>query len=89
MQASRFSEEQISHLLPQAERDEQPSGVLGREHGISEQTFYRWRQKFGGMTVPDSQRLRELAKEHTRLKRRLAERDLEVEALKAILAQQS
>jgi putative transposase len=56
MRASRFSEEQIIHLLQQAERGEQPIGALCREHGISEQTFYRWRQKFGGMTVPNAQR---------------------------------
>src|SRR5215813_13302047 len=89
MRASRFSEEQILHLLHQAERGEQPIGALCREHGISEQTFYRRRQKFGGMTVPDIQRLRELAKENARLKRLLAERDLEVGALKVLLAKKS
>jgi putative transposase len=47
MRASRFSEEQIIHLLQQAERGEQPIGALCRAHGISEQTFYRWRQKWG------------------------------------------
>ena len=41
MKVSRFSDEQIIHLLQQAERGEQPVGVLGREHGISEQTFDR------------------------------------------------
>ena len=86
MRASRFSAEQIIHLLQRAERGEQPLGVLCREYGISEQTFYRWRQKFGGLTVPDAQRLRELSKENARLKRLLAERDLEVDALKALLA---
>jgi putative transposase len=89
MRASQFSEEQILHLLHQAERGEQPIGVLCREHGISEQTFYRWRKKFGSMTVPDTQRLRELEKENTRLKRLLAEHDLEVDALKALLAKKS
>jgi putative transposase len=75
--------------LQRAERDEQPIGVLCREPGISEQTFYRWRKKFGGMTVPDTQRWRELEKENTRLKRLLAERDLEVDALKTLLAKKS
>jgi putative transposase len=89
MRASRFSEEQILHLWHQAECGEQPIGVLCREHGISEQTFYRWRQKCGGMTVPDTQRLRELEKENARLKRLLAERDLEVDALKVLLAKKS
>jgi putative transposase len=89
MKARRFSEEQIIHLLHQAERGEQPIGALCREHGISEQTFYRWRQKFGGMTVPSAQRLRELEKENARLKRLLAERDLEVDALKVLLVKKS
>jgi putative transposase len=89
MKASRFSEEQIIHLLQQAECGEQAIGVLCREHGISEQTFYRWHQKFSGMTVPDAQRLRELSKENARLKRLLAERDLRVDALKAWLAKKS
>jgi len=77
------------HLLHQAERGEQPSGVLCRAHGISEQTFSRWRQQFGGMTVPDTQRWRALERETARLKRLLAERDLEVEALKVRLAKKS
>jgi putative transposase len=89
MRASQFSEEQMLHLLHQAERGEQPIGVLCRELGISEQTFYRWRQKFGGITVPATQRLRELEQENVRLKRLLAERDLEVDALKVLLATKS
>ena len=89
MRASRFSEEQIIHLLQQAERGEQPIGARCRAHGISEQTFYRWRQKFGGMTVPNAQRLRELEKGNARLKRWLAERDLEVDALRVLLAKKS
>jgi putative transposase len=63
MRASRFSEEQIIHLLQQAERGEESSGTLCRTHGITETTFYRWRKQFGGMTVSDAQRLRELEKE--------------------------
>jgi putative transposase len=89
MKVSRFSDAQIIHLLQQAERGEQPIGVLCREHGISEQTFYRWRTQFGGMTVPDAQRLREIERENGRLKRLLAERDLEVDALKALLSKKS
>jgi putative transposase len=56
MRASRFSEEQILHLLHQAERGEPPIGMLCRAHGMREQTFDRWRQQFGGLTVPDTQR---------------------------------
>jgi putative transposase len=89
MRVSRFSEDQIIHLLQQAERGEQSIGMLCRAHGITETTFYRWRQKFGGMPVSDAHRLRELEKENARLKRLLAERDLEVDALKAVLAKKS
>jgi putative transposase len=89
LKASRFSEEQSIPLLQQAECGEQAIGVLCREHGISEQTFSRGRQQFSGMTVPDAQRLRERSQEKARRKRLLAERDLEVEALKAVLAKKS
>jgi putative transposase len=54
--------------------------------GITETTFYRWRSRFGSMTVSEAQRLRELQSENARLKRLLAERDLEVDALKTYLA---
>lgn len=89
MRASRFSEEQIIHLLQQAERGEESISTLCRAHSMTETTFYRWRKKFAGMAVPDAQRLRQLEKENARLKRRLAERDLAVEALKAIVAKKS
>jgi putative transposase len=71
--------------LQPAERGEPSIGTLCRAHGITEPTCYRWRQKFGGMIVPDAQRLCDLAKENARLKRWLAERDLEVDALTAFL----
>ena len=56
MKVSRFSEEQIIHVLQQAERGEASISTLCRAHSITETTFYRWRKKFGGMTVPDAQR---------------------------------
>ena len=86
MKASQFSDEQIVQILHQAERDDQTIGAICRTHGITETTFYRWRKKFGGMTVSEVQRLRDLEKENSRLKRLLAERDLEVDALKEVLA---
>jgi putative transposase len=86
MKVSRFSEEQIIHLLHQAERGEQSIGTLCRQHGIIEPTFYRWRKKFGGLTVPDAQRLRALSRENARLKRLPVGHDLEVDVLKALLA---
>jgi putative transposase len=69
--------------LQQAERGEQLISLLCRAHGITDTTFYRWRQRFGGLTVSDAQRLRTLEQENARLKRLLAERDLEVDALRA------
>jgi len=86
MKASQFSDEQIVQILQQAERDEQSIGAICRAHGIAEATFYRWRKKFGGMTQNEVQRLRALEKENSRLKRLLAERDLEVDALKELLS---
>ena len=86
MKASQFSSEQIIQILQQAERGEESISTICRAHGIAETTFYRWRKQFGGMSVPEAQRLRELEKENARLKRLLAERDLEVDALKELLA---
>jgi len=51
-----------------------------------EQTFYRWRKKFGGMEVADARRLREIEKENHRLKKLLANRDLEIDAMKELLS---
>jgi putative transposase len=82
----RFSEEQIIGILRQAERGEQTIGEICRPHGVSEQSFYRWRQKFGGMQASEARRLRELERETARLKRLLADRDLEIDALKELLA---
>jgi putative transposase len=89
MKSNQFSTEQIIKMLDQAEREEQSISALCRAQGISESSFYRWRKQFGGMTVTEAQRLKELEKENARLKRLLAERDLEVDALKALLAKKA
>jgi putative transposase len=89
MKNSQFSTEQIITILDQAERAEQSISAICRTHGISETTFYRWRKQFGGMTVSEAQRLKDLEKENARLKRLLAERDLEVDALKELLAKKT
>lgn len=81
----RFSEEQIVRLLRQAEAANQTVAEVCKAQGISEQTWYRWKKKFGQMEVPDVRRLRELEKENVRLKRLVAERDLEIDAMKEVL----
>lgn len=81
----RFTEAQIIAVLREAERGEKTVGELCRGHGVSEQTFYRWRRKYGGMAEKDVRRLRELDRENARLKRLLAERDLEIDALRELL----
>ena len=86
MKKSRFSAEQIVSILKEAERGEQTIQALCRQHAITETTFYRWRRRFGGLEVNEAKRLKELAAENGRLKRLLAERDLEVDALQALLS---
>lgn len=81
----RFGEEQIVRMLRQAEARNQTVAEVCKSHGVSEQTWYRWKKKFGQMEVPDVRRLRELEKENSRLKRIVAERDLEIDALKEVL----
>lgn len=80
----RFSEEQIIGVLREAEAGTKVADLL-RKHGISEATFYNWRAKYGGMTVSDAKRLRELELENARLKRLLADAELDKAALKDLL----
>ena len=70
MKQERFSEEKIVGILREAEKGEKPVADLCREQGIAEQTFYRWRRKYGGLDTSDVQRLKELTSENARLKRR-------------------
>ena len=72
-------------MLKQAETGDIPIADVCRLHGISDQTFYRWRRKYGDLQVSEVRRLRELEAENTRLKRLLAERDLEIDAIKEVL----
>ena len=80
----RFTDEQIIGFLQEAD-----SGVpikdLCRRHGFSEASYYLWRSKFGGMSVPDAKRLKELERENARLKKLLAESMLENEAVREAL----
>ncbi len=85
MKTSTFTEEQIVQILREAETGEQTIGNLCRAHGIAENTFYTWRKKYSGADVTAIKRLRELEMEHARLKRILAERDLEIDVITEIL----
>jgi putative transposase len=89
MKANQHTAEQIIKILEQAEKGDQTIGAVCRTNSITETTFYRWRKQFGGMTVAEAQRLKELEKENTRLKRLLAERMLEVDALKELLGKKA
>jgi putative transposase len=84
MRKSRFSESQIVEILKAAE-----SGVavvdLMRKHGISKATFFKWRSKYGGATVNDVKRLRELEHENAKLKKMYADLALENAAIKDVL----
>jgi putative transposase len=85
MKTSSRTPEQIIKIIEQAEKGEQSIVAICREHGIAENTFYRWRKVYGGMSVNEVQRLKELEKENNRLKRLLAERVLEIDLLKEFL----
>jgi len=86
MKQGQFSQEQIVAILQQAEKGDTTIQAICREQGLTETTFYRWRRIYGGMNVSEASRLKELEKENARLKRLLAERDLEVDLLKEYLA---
>jgi len=86
---ARFTEAQIIQVLREAERGEKSISELSRSHGVSEQTFYRWRHKYAGMAKQEVRRLRDLERENTRLKRLVVERDLEIDVLKEFLGKGS
>lgn len=81
----RFNEEQIIRILKEAEAGLKPA-ELCRKHGIPGATYYNWKAKFGGTTVSDAQRLKELEQENSKLKRLLADSMLDNAALKDLLA---
>jgi putative transposase len=81
----RFTEEQIIAVLREQEAGGQVKEII-RRHGISEQTFYRWKSKYGGLEVSDMRRLKELEAENAKLKKLLAEAHLDNAALKDVVS---
>lgn len=84
MRGKRFSEEQIIRILGEHEAGRRVA-ELCREHGIAENTFYRWKSKYGGMSIPEAKRLRVLEEENRKLKQIVGEQALDIRGLKAAL----
>lgn len=84
MKGKRFTEEQIISVLKESEAGAETRDLC-RRHGSSEQSFYRWKAKYGGMDVSDAKKLRMLEDENRRLKHIVAELMLDVAALKGVL----
>ncbi len=82
MKKTRFTEEQMVTILREA--DEKAVPEVAKKHGISSQTIYGWRKHFGTLEPADIKRLRQLEQENGRLKRIVADRDLEIDVLKEI-----
>jgi putative transposase len=85
LKQKRFTEAQIVDILGQAAKGDMTARDVCILHGISEQTFYRWKRRYGDLSTSEVKRLRELESENARLKRLLAERDLEIDAIRDVL----
>ena len=84
MKRKRYTEEQIISMLKEHEAGASVPDIA-RRHGVAENTIYRWKSKFAGMDVPDAKRLRALEQENAKLKKLLAEAELDKAALKELV----
>ena len=82
MKKGRYSEDQMVKILREA--DKAPVSEVAKRHGVSEASIYAWRQKYGELEVSDVRHLKQLEQENARLKKLLAERDLEIEVMSEV-----
>jgi putative transposase len=84
MKKSKFTETQIVSILKEADAGLKVTDVC-RKHGISQPTFYNWKSKYGGMSVAELKRVKELEAEHSKLKRMYADLAMENDALRELI----
>ena len=83
MKTRRYSEAQVLRILQEVDGGK-PVNIAAREHGVSRATIHRWKTKYGGMTLPESKRLKALEEENARLKRIVGQQVMDIELLKEV-----
>ena len=81
----KFTIDQIIRILAEADSPGNSVAAIARKYGISEQTIYRWRKKYRGFSSSEAKRLKALEEENARLKRLLAEKELEIQSLTQVI----
>jgi len=81
----KFTIDQIIKILAEADTPGNSVAATARKYGLSEQTIYRWRKKYRGFSASEAKRLKALEEENARLKRLLAEKELEIQALTQVI----